>query len=50
VLDLLYKEKHNLQIKDEEEVFVVDLRVELVRVKKEQQIEALTQPQPTFYA
>jgi sensor histidine kinase YesM len=32
-LDLLYKDKHELQIREEEEVFVVDLKVELVRKK-----------------
>lgn len=49
-LNLLYKDKHNLQIREEEEVFVVDLRVELIRITKEQQIEALTQSQSTVYA
>ena len=34
-LDLLYKDKYELQIREEEEVFVVDLKVELVRIKKE---------------
>lgn len=32
-LDLLYKDKHDLQIREDEEVFVVDLKVELVRIK-----------------
>lgn len=31
-LELLYKNKHDLQIREEEEVFVVDLRVELVKM------------------
>ena len=31
-LDLLYKNKYELQIREEEEVFVVDLKIELVRV------------------
>jgi LytS/YehU family sensor histidine kinase len=35
-LDLLYKDKHDLQIREEEEVFVVDLRVELVRLKNKE--------------
>ena len=35
-LDLLYKNKYELQIREEEEVFVVDLKVELVRIKKEE--------------
>ncbi len=36
-LDLLYKDKHELQIREEEEVFVVDLKVELVRIKNKEQ-------------
>ena len=35
-LDLLYKDKHELQIREEEEVFVVDLKVELVRIKNKE--------------
>ena len=31
-LDLLYKDKHDLQLREDEEVFVVDLKVELVRI------------------
>lgn len=45
-LNLLYNGKYNLQIRAEEEVFVVDLRVELVRLKEEQ-VQALAKPQPT---
>ena len=30
-LDLLYKHKHELQIREEEDVFIVDLQIELVR-------------------
>jgi sensor histidine kinase YesM len=30
-LELLYKEKHELQIREDEEVFIVDLKVELIR-------------------
>lgn len=45
-LNLLYNGKYNLQIRAEEEVFVVDLRVELVRLKEEQ-VQALLKPQPT---
>ncbi|MBB1283883.1 histidine kinase [Flavisolibacter sp. BT320] len=32
-LELLYKNKYKLQIREDDEVFVVDLRVELVRLK-----------------
>lgn len=41
-LDLLYKGKYDLQIREEDEVFVVDLRVELVRIKSSDPI--LSQP------
>lgn len=44
-LDLLYRYKYDLHIREEEEVFVVDLRVELVKILKKDQVEALTQPQ-----
>ena len=33
-LELLYKNKHELQIRDEESVFIVDLKVELVRMQE----------------
>lgn len=49
-LNLLYKDKYDLQIREDEEVFVVDLRVELIRITKKKQIEKLTQPQSTVYA
>lgn len=49
-LNLLYKGKYDLQIREEEEVFVVDLRVELIRITKKKQIEELAQPQSTVYA
>ena len=39
-LDLLYKDKHDLQIREDEEVFVVDLRVELIRIENEEQVDA----------
>jgi sensor histidine kinase YesM len=44
-LELLYKDKHDLQIREDEEVFVVDLRIELVQIENEQQINILLQPQ-----
>ena len=45
-LNLLYKDKYELQIREDEEVFVVDLRVELIRINNKGQNEALVQPQP----
>jgi hypothetical protein len=35
-LELLYKNKHELQVREEEEVFVVDLKVELIRMKEKE--------------
>lgn len=49
-LDLLYKGKYDLQIREEDVVFVVDLRVELIRITKKKQIRELNQPQSTVYA
>jgi hypothetical protein len=49
-LDLLYKDRYDLQIREEEEVFVVDLRVELIRITKKKQIEELNQEQNPVYA
>jgi sensor histidine kinase YesM len=49
-LNLLYKDKHNLEIREDEDVFVVDLRVELIRITKKKQIEELNQPQNPVYA
>jgi LytS/YehU family sensor histidine kinase len=44
-LDLLYKNKYELQIREDEEVFVVDLKVELTRVENKEQADALLQNQ-----
>jgi len=41
-LDLLYKDKHELQIREDEEVFVVDLHVELIRIENREQAEPST--------
>ncbi|HSF52203.1 MAG TPA: histidine kinase [Algoriphagus sp.] len=49
-LDLLYRDKYDLQIREEDEVFVVDLRVELIRITTKKQIKELNQPQSTVYA
>ena len=50
-LELLYKDKYDLQIREDEEVFVVDLKVELVKIenKKDKEETALSQ-QPMAYA
>jgi len=46
-LNLLYKEKHDLQIREDEEVFVLDLRVELVRIENKERSVATVQPEQT---
>ena len=43
-LELLYKDKHELQIRDEEDVFIVDLKIELVKMKEPQQVISQTEP------
>ena len=43
-LQFLYKGKYDLQIKEEEEVFVVDLRVELQKMENRQEVETLAPP------
>jgi sensor histidine kinase YesM len=45
-LDLLYKDKYDLQIREDEEVFVVDLKVELVRIIDKELDIKLIAPQP----
>ncbi len=42
-LDFLYKEKYDLQIREDEEVFVVDLRVELTKIENKQEADALAE-------
>ena len=44
-LELLYKNKHELQIREEDEVFVVDLEVELTRLENKEQADAFLQNQ-----
>ena len=44
-LELLYKNRHDLQIRDEEEVFIVDLKVDLVRVEESFFINTQTEPE-----
>jgi len=48
-LDLLYTGKHDLQIREDEEVFVVDLKVELIRIKN-QELTNLPSPSKTDVA
>jgi len=45
-LNLLYKDKFDLQIQEDEEVFVVDLKVELIKIKNKEQDGIPVQPQP----
>jgi sensor histidine kinase YesM len=47
-LELLYKDKHDLQTREDEEVFVVDLRVELIKIKNTESINMVTEPKPTI--
>lgn len=43
-LELLYKHKHELQIREEEEVFIVDLKIELVKIEQTETV--INQPAP----
>lgn len=43
-LELLYKNKHELQIRDEENVFIVDLKIELVKIEEQENV--ISQPVP----
>jgi len=45
-LELLYKDKHDLQIREDEEVFVVDLRIELIRIENTEVIKTVIEPKP----
>ena len=44
-LELLYKDKHDLQIREEEDVFIVDLKIELIKIKDPQTINTQTTSQ-----
>ncbi len=46
-LNLLYKDKYELQIREDEEVFVVDLQVELTRIKGKKNDDVTAQPEQT---
>jgi sensor histidine kinase YesM len=47
-LELLYTNKYDLQIREDEEVFVVDLRVELIRREIQEQTIAPQQVKPAY--
>jgi LytS/YehU family sensor histidine kinase len=47
-LDLLYKDKYDLQVTEDEEVFIVDLWIELAKVKDQEQADTFTQTQSTI--
>ena len=46
-LELLYKNKYDLQIIEDDEVFVVDLQVELTRIKNKEKDDMSAQPEQT---
>jgi sensor histidine kinase YesM len=41
-LELLYKDKYDLHVREDEVVFVVDLKVELVRIENKEQVDPIT--------
>ena len=45
-LELLYKDKYELQISDEQEIFVVNLKIELTEGKPES--KTISESIPTF--
>jgi LytS/YehU family sensor histidine kinase len=47
-LDLLYKNKHELQIREEEDVFIVDLKVQLVKLSEPQHVIDQTAPEIVY--
>lgn len=47
-LELLYNDKHDLQTREDEEVFVVDLRVELIKIENNEQENVFVQPESTI--
>jgi len=49
-LELLYKDKYDLRIREDEEVFVVDLKVELIRIESPNEQEALSSLNEISYA
>ena len=49
-LELLYKDKFDLQIREDEEMFVVDLEVELIRIEELKEKEAASLSNKIIYA
>jgi LytS/YehU family sensor histidine kinase len=47
-LNLLYKDKFDLQIQEDEEVFVVDLKVELIKIKNNELDSIPVQPELVY--
>lgn len=47
-LDLLYKDKYDLQLREDDEVFIVDLWIELIRVTDKVQSGTNIQAQSTI--
>jgi len=47
-LDLLYKDKYGLQITEDDEVFIVDLWIELIRIADKVQAGIIVQAQSTI--
>jgi len=47
-LDLLYKDKYDLQITEDDEVFIVDLWIELIRVADKVQGATIIQAKSTI--
>jgi len=47
-LELLYKNNYDLQVREDDEVFVVDLRLELIKIDNKDQAEALAQIKSEF--
>jgi sensor histidine kinase YesM len=45
-LSLLYNDRYDLQIREDEEVFVVDLKVDLIKIENKEQEGTSVQPQP----
>jgi sensor histidine kinase YesM len=48
-LELLHKDKYDLQIREDEEVFVVDLKVELTRIDSLKEKEVASLPKEIIY-
>jgi LytS/YehU family sensor histidine kinase len=47
-LELLYKDKYDLQIREDEEVFVVDLKVDLVKIMADKPVNELPEQKPAL--